>query len=99
MEDARLRQEILCQPLDPLPRRLVALAASPQRPLPEPDHAVAEGLESTDVGQHRVIGKIPGDHLSQPLPLSGNRLMHPPPQFVLHRQELRLQPIAPGFPP
>jgi hypothetical protein len=25
--------------------------------------------------------------------------VHPPPQFLFHRQKLCLQPIAPGFPP
>jgi hypothetical protein len=40
MEDVRLRQEVLRLPLDPLPRRLVALPAPRWRPPSDPDHAV-----------------------------------------------------------
>src|SRR5580698_7922003 len=67
MKDVCLRQKFTRQPLDPLPRRLIPLSAPPQRAQPEPDDAVAEGLESTDVGRHRVIVEPPADHPAHPL--------------------------------
>jgi hypothetical protein len=56
MQDARLRQVVICQPLHPLPRGLVALAAPPKRTPPEPDHAVPEGLERLGVGRPQRRG-------------------------------------------
>ena len=91
MKDARLRQKVTGQPLDPLPRRLIPLAAAPlsSEAQPELDDASRKVLESTDVGRHRVIVEPPADRSAQPLPLSGNRLVHPPPHFLLHRPKLQ----------
>src|SRR4051812_3504961 len=67
----------------PRPCEPVFLAAPPQRAPPQVDHMVAEGHEGTAVRWHRMISKVAVDHLRQPAPLDGDRLMHAPPQHVL----------------
>src|SRR5262245_59775027 len=42
--------------------------------------------------------EVTGHDLRQPFPLDWDRLMHPPPQFVLNFLELGPDPIAPGLP-
>src|ERR1700751_574764 len=96
VKDARPRQIVVREPRDPLPRRLVSLAAPPQRPSPEIHDAVTECLNCPDVRRHRVIRKVASTHLPQPRPLPGDRLVPPPLQFLFHCPQLRLQPVAPG---
>src|SRR3954449_1129158 len=71
----------------PGPCEPVFLAAPPQRAPPQVGHMVAEGHEGTTVGWHRMMGKVAADHLRQPAPLDGDRLM--PPQHVLDPPERR----------
>src|SRR4029078_13735578 len=67
----------------PRPGEPVFLAAPPQRAPPQVGHMVAEGHEGAAVRWHRVISKVAVDHLRQPAPLDGNRLMDAPPERVL----------------
>src|SRR3954453_16326178 len=67
----------------PRPCEPVFLAAPPQRAPPQVGHVVAEGHDGTAVRWHRMITKVAADHLPQPAPLDGDRLMHTPPQRVL----------------
>jgi hypothetical protein len=96
VKDARSRQVVVRKPRDPLPCCLVSLATPAQRTPPEGYDAVTECLKRPDVRRHRVIREVASDHLPQPSPLPGGRLVPPPLQFLFHLPQLRLQPIAPG---
>src|SRR5262249_42831244 len=78
MEDARFREPILDQPHDPFHRRPIFLASPPQRAPPEMGDMEMERGQPRSICRHRVIVEVAGDDLLQPLPLLGNRLMHPP---------------------
>src|SRR3954451_231179 len=89
---------VVGQLLDPLPGRVVLLAAVPKRAPPEVGDLVPEGRECPDVGGHRMVGEVAGDDLFQPFPLLGDRLVHPPPQLPLDLLELRRPAVPAGFP-
>src|SRR5271169_1461792 len=57
-----------------------------------------EGAQCREVGRHGVIREEAPHHLRQPASLFGNRLMHPPSQFLLDLRELCPHAITPGFP-
>ena len=59
---------------------------------------VAEGHEGTAVRWHRMIGKVAVDHLRQPAPLDGDRLMHAPPQHVLDPPQGRPHAVGATLP-
>src|SRR4051794_20681688 len=45
-----------------------------------------------------MVGEVAGDHLLQPAPLDGDRLMHAPPQRLPDRPERRPHAVAPALP-
>src|SRR4051812_11059031 len=59
---------------------------------------VAEGHEGTAVRWHRMISKVAADHLPQPAPLDGDRLMHTPPQRVLDPPQGRPHAVGTTLP-
>src|SRR3954463_5380522 len=89
VKDARFGEPVVGDLGDPLPRRAVLLAASPQRASPEVDDVVVECLQGT--AGHGMVVVVAGDDLPQPPSLVGNGLVHPPSQFLLDLRELRLQ--------
>src|SRR3954463_8150543 len=82
----------------PRPCEPVFLAAPPQRAPPQVGHMVAEGHEGTAVRWHRMISKVAADHLPQPAPLDGDRLMHTPPQRVLDPPQGRPHAVGTTLP-
>ena len=82
----------------PGPCEPVFLAAPPQRAPPQVGHMVAEGHKGTAVRWHRMISKVAVDHLRQPAPLDGDRLMHAPPQRVLDPPQGRPQAVGATLP-
>src|SRR5215470_11926011 len=98
MKNSWLREEVIGQLCNPLPREVVLLTATPQRAQPEAHHMVAKGAECRKVGRHGVVCEVAPDDLRQPAPLFGDRLMHSPPQLLLYLPELYPHAIAPGFP-
>src|SRR5262245_51405706 len=74
-----LREKVIGQLCDPLPREVILLAAAPQRAQPEAHNVVAKGAECQEVSRHGVIGKVAPNDLRQPTPLFGDRLVHSPP--------------------
>src|SRR5688572_28630341 len=98
MEDEWFGKEVVRKPSDPLPHGAILLTAPPQRAHPQIDDAEAEGGERATVGRHRMVVEVSGDDLFQPLPLSGDRLMHPPPQLLFDRLQLRPHTIGSGLP-
>src|SRR5215218_1163186 len=82
----------------PRPCEPVFLAAPAQRAPPQVGHMVAEGHEGTAVRWHRMISKVAADHLPQPAPLDGDRLMHTPPQRVLDPPQGRPHAVGTTLP-
>src|SRR3982750_1614327 len=82
----------------PRPCEPVFLAAPPQRAPPQVGHMMAEGHEGTAVRWHCMIGKVAVDHLRQPAPLDGDRLMHAPPQRVLDPPQGRPHAVGTTLP-
>src|SRR3954447_14575081 len=89
---------VVGQLLDPVPGRVVLLAAVPERAPPEVDDMIPEGRQCPAVGGHGMVGEVAGDDLLQPFPLLGDRLVHPSPQLLLDLLELRRHAVAAGFP-
>ena len=71
VKDARFREKVGRQLLDPFPREAILLTASPKRAPPDTGGVESEGPECQKVRWHCVIGKEAGDDLPQPLPFSG----------------------------
>src|SRR3954466_5098361 len=82
----------------PGPCEPVFLAAPPQRAPPQVGHMVAEGHDGTAVRWHRMVSKVAVDHLPQPAPLDGDRLMHAPPQRVLDPPQRRPHAVGATVP-
>jgi hypothetical protein len=73
MKDARLRQPLICEPIDPGPNRAVLLTAARQRSHPEHQDMVSESPQSVAVGRYGVISKEARHDLPQPRALIGDR--------------------------
>ena len=81
-----------------VPGRIVALAAGAKRPSPKFDDMVPEGRKCATIGRHRVVREIAGNHLLQPPPLHGKRLVHAPPKLRLDLPVLRPHAVEAGLP-
>jgi len=99
VKNAGFGEKVVDQLRDPFPRGVVLLTALPERASPQVRDVVAERAKCATVGRHRVICEETGDDLPQPLPLLGNRLVHPPSQFRLDLLELRPHAVAPALAP
>lgn len=75
VKDASTGNPLLCQPLHLRPRGVVLLAATPKRPAPEFDDVSSEGFHRGIVGRDRVVVEVPLNHLPQPRPLLGDRVV------------------------
>ena len=99
MTDVGWWEPVADQPRHTVPRECILLAASPERAPPEVSHPMPERRERPDVGQHRIIGEMAGDHLLQPCSLDRDRLTHASPKLNLQFHALGTSPIGPGDPP
>src|SRR5271165_4588854 len=59
---------------------------------------VTESGERLCVGRHGEVIEVAADHLPQPFPLRGYRLVHAPSQFLLDGLQLRPHAVASGLP-
>jgi hypothetical protein len=75
MKDAGLREEVIGELLNPCPTRVVLLTASPERAQPEGLDVGAEDQQGPKVGRHCMVSIIAGNHLLQPDPVFGDRLV------------------------
>jgi len=66
VKDFRFGQPVVGQPRDPLPGRVVLLAAPPERLPPGLGDEEAEGAERATVGRHGVVVEEAVDDLPQP---------------------------------
>src|SRR4051812_43112841 len=98
MKDARLGEPVSGHLHYPRPRRGVLLAATPQRAPPQVSDVVAERPQASAVRRHAMVGEVAGNHLLQPTPLDGDRLMHAPPQRLLDHPERRPHAVPPALP-
>src|SRR4029453_14737489 len=99
MEDTGCGEPVVHQRLHPLKSRRVLVAASRERTPPQIADILAKCRQCTNFVGHCMVFEVTGHDLRQPFPLDWDRLMHPPPQFVLNFLELGPHPIAPGLPP
>ena len=74
------------------------MAAAVEEPPPALGNLVPERRKRATVGRHGVVSKVAGDHLLEPFPLLGNRLMHALSQLLLDRLELCPHAVAPVLP-
>src|SRR5262249_57216772 len=81
-----------------LPGEDVLLTAAAQSPTPSSNDLIPEGGEGPPVGWHGVIIEVAADHLFQPFPLLGNRLMHALSQLLLDGLQLRPHAVAESLP-
>jgi hypothetical protein len=70
MKDSRLGNPMGGQPVHPLPREAILLAAPPQRAQPNTLHVIVECFQRSSVGRHCVVGKEASDHLLDPRPFA-----------------------------
>ena len=98
MKDARWREPGLDEFQHPLPRHGGLLATPRQRAFPQYRDVVAESHECPGVRGHCVVGEESRRDLPQPVPLFGDWVVHPPPQFVLHSPKCRSHAVASGLP-
>jgi len=98
MTDGRQRQPASDEAPHAIPKDAAVLATPRQRAFPKYRDVVAESHEGPGVRGHRVVRKEACDHLLEPSSLFGNRPVHPPPQLLLDRLELRPHAVAPGLP-
>jgi hypothetical protein len=98
MKDTRHWQPVVRQLFHSRPRRLVFLAPSPKRFVPERDDAVAKGAYGRPVCRDGMIREKAGDDLSQPVSLLWDWLMSLAQQRFLDFLEFRAHAVASGFP-
>ena len=98
MKNTWLRKEGVDQLGGPRHSRSVPLAAPPERTPPEVLDVMAKRPQRPEVCGHPVVGVQTRGNLSQPLPLLGDRLVHPASQLLLDLAEFGLHTVAPGLP-
>src|SRR5690349_6082727 len=99
MDDAWLRQPVVGDPREFIPRGLVLLTASAQRLDPQDADMVAQGGQGLEIGRDGEVRVEPAHDLPQPLALFRNALVPAPPEFLLDFLELGPRPLAPGLTP
>jgi hypothetical protein len=98
VEDFGFGQPIIGDFPCPFPCGLVSLATLSERLPPEFDYTASEHREGQNICWHRVISKEASDHLLQPLPLLGYRVVSSPAQFLPDLFELCSLTVTPGLP-
>jgi hypothetical protein len=63
MEDTRQGEEGGLKQTHPLPRKAIALTATPERTPPKIADMVTKGAEAAGVGRDRVVGEVASNHL------------------------------------
>jgi hypothetical protein len=98
MKDSRVREPVGGQPVHRRPREAVLLATPPQRAQPDTLHVVVECSQRSSVSWHCVIGEEAADHMLEPGPLLGDRVMHSLSQLLLDLPKRCPHAIAPCDP-
>src|SRR6266545_1673579 len=98
MADARGWQPPVDVAIHPFPRQMMALAATLERPLPEPADGLAKGDDATPVHGHPVVPHVSHDDRAQIVPYRRERVVQASPEFSLDRLELRLPSLAHRLP-
>src|ERR1700730_4289286 len=98
MKDARFGKPVVNQPLHPFPVELRPVTASGKRPMPAFGDLGPECHKCPKVSRDRVVVEVATNDMPQPLPLSGDRLMHTPPHLLFDHPQLRPHAVPPGLP-
>src|SRR5260221_13045859 len=77
MKDARLRQPLICEPIDPGPNRAVLLTAARQRSHPDHQDMVSENPQTLAVVRYGVIIKDARHDLTHAIATIGDRYLSP----------------------
>ncbi len=85
-------------PVHPLPRHIMPLAATPERLQPHLDHMIPEYRDTTRVCRHGVVGEVACHDAFQPSPLFGYALVQAMPHLLLDLREFGPHPFAHGLP-
>jgi len=75
MGDLEERQPSVSEAPHPRPGQSRALAATPQRPAPEPHDLGTEGVQRSLIAGHAVVVGVPAQDAGKPATLLGNRLI------------------------
>src|SRR5260370_30295095 len=94
MKDARLGKPVIDQLRHAVPYEPAFLTAPPKRAPPEVGHMMPKRRKRSAIGWDRVVGKVAGHDLPQPLPLFRDRLMHPAPKLRLNVLQLPHHAVA-----
>ena len=94
VKDARLRQPVVGKFSDSLPIHAVNLTAALEYAQPSAYDTVPERCQRAPVRRHGMVGEEPCNNLLQVLPLFGDGVVHPPPQFLLDLPDLRLHTVT-----
>ena len=73
VKDFRLWEKVGSNLRDPLPRRAILVAATPQRAQPQALDVVVEKAERPKVGRYGMIREVAPNDLRQPTPLFGTQ--------------------------
>jgi hypothetical protein len=96
VKNTDLREKVIGQLLDPVPRYPILLTSSSERAAPEVGDGVTECLECATVRRHCMIRKEAGHDLPQPLPLFGDWLMPSPSHLLFDFLKFRSHAVATG---
>ena len=93
MRDPDTGQPPKNETVHPRPGQAGALAATPKRPTPVPDHLIPKRFRRRAIAGHGIVGEVPPHHACQPSALRGDGQVPACHQLRLYRSELRPQPL------
>jgi len=85
-------------PIHPLPRHIMPLAAPPERLQPHLDHMIPERRDAPRVCRHGVVGEVARHDAFQPFSLFGYALMQAVPHLLFYLCEFGPHTFAHGLP-
>ena len=85
-------------PVHPLPRHIMPLAAPPERPQPHLDHMIPERRDAAPVCRYGVVGEVARHDAFQPLSLFGYALVQAVSHLLFDLRELGPHTFAHGLP-
>ena len=95
---AHRRKPAIDQVPHPIPRYAAVLAATRQRPMPEPAYLESERSQRLAVHGHSVVADVSTHHRPQPFACVLDGSVHSQSQLGFHRIQLRLLPLTNRLP-
>src|SRR5262245_27149280 len=94
MSATRTGNPAVSESVHPGPARTIALTASPQGAMPEPEYPIAKSCHTRQIARHRVIVEVTGYHALQPPALLGQWIVHPFPHRCFEAAQRACHSIA-----